>query len=278
MPDDITRLSHEMARDPSSMVWVALADALRRAQRPGDAERTALRGLERHPYHADGHDVLARIFADRQDVSRAHDEWEMALRLDSRHVSALLGLGWLAFRGGDVVGAERHLRAAQALAPDDGRVGQAIGRLTSATLAPSALSGACDVPGASAPEASTPSPAAVARALFHDIEAAGAVAALLVDHDGLVLGGRAPGGTVASDALAAELCAVSADASQAIRQLQIGQWESLVIECEGATLAVAPGPRDSVILVATLPEMPAGLTRLVLERARRRADGWLEAL
>ena len=195
MPDDITRLSHEMARDPNSMVWVALADALRRAQRPGDAERTALRGLERHPYHADGHDVLARIFADRQDVSRAHDEWEMALRLDSRHVSALLGLGWLAFRGGDVVGAERHLRAAQALAPDDDRVGQAIGRLTSATLVPPASPGACDVPGASAPEASTPSPAAVARALFHDIEAAGAVAALLVARSGTTSAARASAGS-----------------------------------------------------------------------------------
>ena len=278
MPDDIRRLSDELARAPDSMAWVALADALRRARRLRDAERTAVRGLERHPYHADGHDVLARIFADRRDVSRAHDEWEMALRLDTQHVSALLGLGWLAFRGGNVVEAARHLRAAQALAPNDRRLTRAIDRLSSAALTPPVSLGVGNHPRALAPDPPRRSPASRADAWFHDLEPAGALAVLLVDHEGSVLGGRAPRGTVASDALAAALSAVSTDASHAIRQLQLGEWESLVVECEGATLAIAPVRGDSAILVATPPDMPAGLTRLVLERARRRADGWLEAL
>ncbi|MEO6445229.1 MAG: tetratricopeptide repeat protein, partial [Gemmatimonadaceae bacterium] len=64
MSDDITRLSEALAHDPGGMVWVALADAFRRAGRLPDAERTALRGMARHPYHVDGHDVLARVYAD----------------------------------------------------------------------------------------------------------------------------------------------------------------------------------------------------------------------
>src|SRR5215211_1642825 len=85
MADEIRRLSDDLARDPSSLVFMPLADALRRAGQVDVALRVALRGLDRHPYIADAHDVLARIHADRGDLDRAADEWEMALRLDPAH-------------------------------------------------------------------------------------------------------------------------------------------------------------------------------------------------
>ncbi len=101
MRDEIARLSERLAREPAGMGWVALADALRRARQLEAAQRIALRGLGRHPHAADGHDVLARIAADGGDLGRARDEWEMAVRLEPRHVGALLGLSWLALCGGD---------------------------------------------------------------------------------------------------------------------------------------------------------------------------------
>ena len=67
MADEIRRLSDDLARDPSSLVFMPLADALRRAGQLDVALRVALRGLDRHPYVADAHDVLARIHADRGD-------------------------------------------------------------------------------------------------------------------------------------------------------------------------------------------------------------------
>ncbi len=109
MPDEIRRLSDDLARDPSSLVFVPLADALRRAGQLGVALRVALRGLDRHPYLPDAHDVLARIHADRGDLQRASDEWEMALRLDPSHAQANLGLGFVEFRRGDLESAERRL-------------------------------------------------------------------------------------------------------------------------------------------------------------------------
>jgi predicted regulator of Ras-like GTPase activity (Roadblock/LC7/MglB family) len=118
MADEIRRLSDDLARDPSSLVFMPLADALRRTGQLDVALRVAMRGLDRHPYVADAHDVLARIHADRGDLERAADEWEMALRLDPGHGPARLGLGFIDFRRGNLESAERRLAAANAGEPD----------------------------------------------------------------------------------------------------------------------------------------------------------------
>lgn len=113
MADEIRRLSDDLARDPSSLVFVPLADALRRAGQLDVALRVALRGLDRHPYVADAHDILARIHADRGDLERAADEWEMALRLDPSHAQARLGLGFVDFRRGNYEQAEQRLASVE---------------------------------------------------------------------------------------------------------------------------------------------------------------------
>ncbi len=265
MPDDIARLSDDMARDPGGMAWVALADALRRARRVADAERVAVRGLGRHPYHADGHDVLARIAADSGDHTRARDEWEMTLRLDGRHVGAQLGMGWLALAGGDRASALRWWQKAQASAPGDPRI-EAAGRQLA--IAPAAS----PVP--------APARARASRELFDEIERGGAHLALLVDDDGLVLAGQAlaPSGGDRSDELGAELCGLSGDAERALSQLQLGSWERLLVECESGTLALGPVSGGAIALIATAAATPAGLPRLLLDRARRSAGHWLETL
>ncbi|MBK9979115.1 MAG: roadblock/LC7 domain-containing protein [Gemmatimonadetes bacterium] len=108
----------------------------------------------------------------------------------------------------------------------------------------------------------------------------GARFALLVDGDGLVLAGHAgvASGLDRADALAAELSGLSGEARGALRQLQIGAWEHLLVECEALTLALAPGEGDTVTLVATPAGTPAGLPRLLLDRARQRANAWMDAL
>ena len=55
MADDIRRWSDELARDPSSLVFLQLGEALRRQGQLEVALKIALRGLERHPRNVDAH-------------------------------------------------------------------------------------------------------------------------------------------------------------------------------------------------------------------------------
>jgi len=368
MPDDIGRLSEVVARDPNGLAWVALAEAQRRARQLVAAERTALRGLERHPHHAEGHEVLARISADSGNLSRARDEWEMARSLAPGNVGAWLGLSWLASRAGDLETARRSWERAMQLDPADPRVIAAGRRFPAAAAAPAAASrgmpddspgngwstGGGDAAGGADPaqgtdaaarrvdlgrgaatnlgsspdrmeaasrsDASAPAAPATRRAAttplvasprstgsltplavagevdtFASLRAAGARVAMLVDRDGLVLAGgtasafetESPDAATPTSAgrrrarnevVAAELSGLSAEVTHAVRQLQLGEWERVLVECDGATLAMAPTHDDSVALVLTPAGGAAGWPRLLLDKAQQRANEWLEAL
>src|SRR5918992_917215 len=81
MSDEIRRLSDELARDPGSLVFLQLAEALRRHGQLDHALRIAARGVERHRDNADAHDLLARIAADRGELDRAFGAWEAVAHL-----------------------------------------------------------------------------------------------------------------------------------------------------------------------------------------------------
>src|SRR5918993_4307093 len=112
MADEVRRLSDELARDPGSRVFVPLGETLRRQGQLDLALKVTVRGLERHPHFADGHDLLARIAVDRGDLERAFDEWDMVLRLLPGHLGALKGMGFVCFQQGRLPEAEQYLASA----------------------------------------------------------------------------------------------------------------------------------------------------------------------
>jgi predicted regulator of Ras-like GTPase activity (Roadblock/LC7/MglB family) len=297
MADEIRRLSDELARDPSSMAFLPLAEALRRRGQTDVALKVAVRGLERHPHNADAHDLLARIAVDQGDLQRAFDEWDMVLRFAPSHIGARKGMGFVCFQQGRVADAERYLSEAAAGDPDDQTIATALANIRAGNAPsrpPEAVGGNARAARITAAVEPAPSPLAAPapsgeqppvpplpkpspRTLFADLIGDAEQTVLLLDKDGFVLAGLyvdADGSDVAEE-IGAQLSGVSEEARRAMRHLGLGDWQSITFETEAATIAMAPAPRDALLLVAAARERPLGLVARLRESAVRRATEWM---
>ena len=117
MTDHVRVWSDELARDPSSLVFLPLAETLRRRGQVDLARKVAVRGIERHPHNPDAHDQLARIHADAGDLQAAFDEWAVVLRLVPGHVGAIKGMAFVRFQQGELVEAERFSSRRRSTSP-----------------------------------------------------------------------------------------------------------------------------------------------------------------
>lgn len=271
--DRIRAWTAELARDRSSLVFISLVDALRRLRRLEDARRYALEGLERHPHLPGAHDALARVMADLGDDTIARDEWDFALRLDPSHQASLRGLGFLAYKRRDLAAAEQYLSRALHATPGDDGLASALRRVRSELRVsnvvepapPPQQRGSARVLGADS------------RQLFAALLGDGDRTALLLDRDGLVLAGTYvdSAGREVADEIGAHLSGLADEASRALRHLGLGRWESLLVESQHATVALAPGVEGAVVLVAAARDTQVGLVRRLLGQARQKAAAWM---
>jgi tetratricopeptide (TPR) repeat protein len=262
MPDDIQALTAQLARDPSSLVFLPLAEALRRRGQLESALTVAEQGATRYPEMGGAYDLLARIRSDRGEGDLAFDAWTTVLRLDPDHIGAHKGLAFLCFRAGDHSRSLRYLERAVELAPDDEALRGALDRVREIT-------GARIVPGFTEP---APDPT---RALEPEPGQA-----LLVDREGRVLAGGLQDvhGADAGDAVAAALAGVTKEAERAARLLGLGPWRRIALEGGPVHMELRSPTSDSVLLVIRPREIPAGRLALLAERAATSARRWLEEL
>jgi uncharacterized membrane protein len=61
-----------------------------------------------------------------------------------------------------------------------------------------------------------------------------------------------------------------------MRLLSLGAWIAVVVETDAATIALAPAPQDSVVLLASSSAVPLGLVRRVLTRSAALAINWMQ--
>jgi tetratricopeptide (TPR) repeat protein len=277
MADEIRRLSEELARDPSSLVFLQLGEALRRSGQLALAHKVAVRGLERHAHNPDAHDLLARIFVDQGELQKAFDEWDMVLRLAPSHLGARKGMGYVLFKQGRLEEAETHLGSAVATDEDDPSVTTAlrmVRRMLHYAHDDAASAGATDEARLVAAQRRVEEEA---RMLFAEILGDGPQTALLLDADGLVTAGTYPtdDGQEAGQEVGAALSGVRDEALRAVRHLDLGAWRSVVYETDVATVAMAPALDDAMVLVAAAPHIPLGFVRRMLDRCVQRASDWL---
>ena len=263
--DEIRQWSEELARDPSSLVFLQLGEALRRQGQTDVALKIVMRGMERHPSNADAHDLMARIAVDRREFDRAVIEWEAVLRVAPEHLGAMKGLGYVSFQQGRLTDAERYLAAAAERGAGDDVVAAL------ETVRRSSVEG---VALAEAPASNDP------KWLFADLLVEEQQTALLLDTTGYVLGGLYldPDGVDLAQEIGAQLSGISDEVVRAMRHLDIGDWRSIVFETEAAVVALAPAPKDSLLVVATSRATPLGLMRRLLDRCVVRASTWLQTV
>jgi predicted Zn-dependent protease/predicted regulator of Ras-like GTPase activity (Roadblock/LC7/MglB family) len=278
MRDEIRRLSDELAHDPASLVFMQLAEALRRHGQLDHALRIAARGVERHPNNADAHDLLARIAVDRGKLDRAFTAWEAVLRLAPTHVGARTGIGFLCFQQGRLEEAEAHLSDAAECDPTDAGVAAALSHVREKRGNAGGAGANAAAPKSHRPlqtlsAARTDDP----RMLFAELLQEADQTAVLLDRDGLVLGGAYftwDGRDVAQE-VGAALSGVSDEADRATKYLGIGEWNTIVVETEAAAVAIAPTEADGLVVLAAGSSTPLGLTQRLLERCVARAREWL---
>jgi len=282
--DDIRALSDVLARDPASLVYADLAEALRRR---GDVEQAlgvAQRGLSRHPDHADGLDCVGRIHADRGDFAQARDAWAHVLAVAPTHAGALKGMAFALFREGDRFGAETLLEQALAAHPEDEAARRALETVRRSEVgAPAPAAAAAPAPPsppAAPPVRPEPAPvnaAAERPPVFRGMEGATADILLFDDRGLVVAGGIAgPQGADVSELAAAALAGVSGEAGRTAQYLSLGPWGTIVAEAERANLVLAPVGAGALLLVRRDRSMPVGLTVRIAERAQGAARAWLE--
>jgi tetratricopeptide (TPR) repeat protein len=271
--EDIRALSAQYAADPSSLVFLRLAEALRQRRQLDAALKIALQGLNRYPHLPDAHDVYARILADRHDYASAFDEWDMVLRLAPEHLGAHKGIGFLYYRAGEPEHALYHLRLAAEQDPNDAGLHAAVERVAGGreiwdTPLPEAPVERAEEARASTMSAGDP---------FHGLEG-GDERIVLVDQDGFRLGGAllTPDGREVSDEAGAALADTTREATRAARLLELGEWSHLTVEGGDISMCLLRPTQDTSLMAVMDAGLPAGQLAFFAERASRAARTWME--
>ena len=216
---------------------------------------------------------MARVLSDQGDLAGAFDAWSSALQLDPMRTTALKGIAFLYYRADDKAAALEHLQRALDVDPDDRSIAQALARIGGELRGDGPKR-----PAESQAPSPPPQPAPTTAASPFDGVEGGERGLLLVDANGLRLGGRLDGrdGGETGDRVAAQLAGVSREAARATRLLGLGSWHAIAVESPDGHLVLAAPTADTVLVAAREPSLPMGRVTLLAERAARAARVWLE--
>lgn len=255
MAEATMRRDRAPVRDPRAVARFATADELRQRGQHAAALHAALDALAEHPYDADGHHLLARIYAAGGDTVRARDEWETALRLDPGHSAARAALAALLT---PVAGA--------AAIDDEDTLPRGVRTVTG------------DRPSDSVVEGGTPVRAAATHPGMLSFADPKVLAALLTDRDGMVVAQHAANGVSdeACQAIGAILSSLASETTQVLSGLGMGRLRTLRVECASGALSLAPVKDEHLVVLAVQQGMPLGLVRRYLTAAQRHARSVLE--
>ncbi|MDX2480064.1 MAG: hypothetical protein QNK24_06990 [Desulfuromusa sp.] len=108
-----------LVKDPSSTIFVSLAETYRKMGMFDDARQIIYKGLDLHSDFSPAHIVLARILCQLEDFDGSVAAFERALELDEESLAALVGYARVQILLGDEIIARELLLKARYLSPAD---------------------------------------------------------------------------------------------------------------------------------------------------------------
>ncbi len=108
-----------LVKDPSSTIFISLAETYRKMGLFTDARQIIYKGLDRHPDVSPAYIVLARTLCQLEDFDGAVVAFERALELDQDSLAALVGYARVQILLGDEVIARQLLLRAREISPAD---------------------------------------------------------------------------------------------------------------------------------------------------------------
>lgn len=251
---------------------VSTIDAHRRRGALPVARQAAESALREAPYDPDLHDALARVLVDAGELQLAADSWETARLIAPGHLGALKGLGFLAFRRGDLPTAERFLVEAASRSPGDAGVRSALQRLRR-TPGDTTRERRDD----STPGVGEPSTAGRETPPVESGAESSTTFELLCDVDGLVLSGSLGGADAGPRRAqaASEIAVLAASVQRACHHLGLGQWETCLLDGDERAVAVGRVGERTLVLSEGTGE---GAVGRVLSRVHRDIDRALHSV
>lgn len=262
-----------LATDPQSLVFADLAEALRQQGDLETAERIASRGVERHPSHAPGLTVLARIAEARGDLATAATYWERARGTASSNGTHGANGNGHANGNGNGNG---HTNGARVSGGIDAVMARSATPRMSVRVEPGRIPNG-RLTGAAYPTAAYQAVSSFSATIATPVVKPEVVRSLVADADGLLLASPQPSDDMGVlEAMAAAVAGVGDDAARAMKHLNLGNWHAVVLETDGDTLAIAPAPAGSLTVLSVGRHVPIGRVRALLRvsTARAAADGF----
>jgi tetratricopeptide (TPR) repeat protein len=128
----IARFREMLARDPRSMAFAPLAEALRKSGRFDEAIAVAEGGLKAHPGYLGGLVVLGRALFDKKDIQRAYDILFKVMKENPDNYMAAKTLARIHLVRGEASLALTAFRSVRALMPGDKEVEEELAKLEEA--------------------------------------------------------------------------------------------------------------------------------------------------
>ncbi len=277
LAERIRQYSEELQRDPKSLTFALLADALREAGQLETARSVCQHGVRIHPNYVTGRIMLGQILLQLGNAAEARQEFENVLAQHPQNLVARMFLGQIFLDNGEFQAAAEHFRRILQLNPDNPNARRLLEQAQEALTAPAPAPQQPEVqvpaegaePGTDAEAAEAPERvSAILEQLLADLRnTEGVVGALLVGEDGLPVAGELDT-DLPDSVMSAMVAEIGNSAKKYVGGMQLGEFVGGTIDGTNGNMVLYP-MNQFFLVVINEPNAKLGLLKVQIDRARR---------